>query len=352
MKDLPASFTDPDRHPAAGGGPTPLAPNTRLTPMPAPATQSDYRPPAWMRNRHLQTIWPAIIGGGPRITYRRERWQTPDQDFIDLDWTTQTAAGAPGNGPLVALFHGLEGSSESHYARALMTHVSAAGWRGVVVHWRGCSGEPNLLARAYHSGDSAEVDWILRRLRPDFIAGVSLGANAMLKWLGEQGAGADFVRAAAGVSAPQNLHAGAIALSRGINRLYCLHFLRTLRPKSLLKLERFPGLYDRRAVIAARDFFDFDDAVTAPLHGFADAIDYWTRSSCKQHLRGVAVPALVLNARNDPFLPESELARPAEVSRHVVLEYPAEGGHVGFVDRRLGTDWLPQRLMAFFRQFA
>ena len=265
MKDLPASFTDPDRQPAAGGGPTPLAPNTRLTPMPAPATQSDYRPPAWMRNRHLQTIWPAIIGGGPRITYRRERWQTPDQDFI---------------------------------------------------------------------------------------AGVSLGANAMLKWLGEQGAGADFVRAAAGVSAPQNLHAGAIALSRGINRLYCLHFLRTLRPKSLLKLERFPGLYDRRAVIAARDFFDFDDAVTAPLHGFADAIDYWTRSSCKQHLRGVAVPALVLNARNDPFLPESELARPAEVSRHVVLEYPAEGGHVGFVDRRLGTDWLPQRLMAFFRQFA
>jgi len=326
---------------------SPLAARAR-SPQPGPG---DYQPPAWMRGRHLQTVWPALTAfAAPRIAYHRVRWETPDKDFIDLDWTTGTAAGAPGDGPLVILFHGLEGSSESHYARSLMTHVAAAGWRGVVVHWRGCSGEPNLLARAYHSGDSDEVDWIVRRLRPDFVAGVSLGANAILKWLGMPGSSTESLRAAAGVSAPQDLEAGAIALSRGVNRLYCEHFLLTMKRKSLLKLDRFPALYDRRKVLEARSFFDFDDAVTAPLHGFGGAVDYWTRSSCKRFLRDIALPTLVLNARNDPFLPESALATPAQVSSHVSLEYPAEGGHVGFVDRRLGSDWLPRRLMAFFGQ--
>jgi predicted alpha/beta-fold hydrolase len=233
-----------------------------------------------------------------------------------------------------------------------MTHLVAVGWRGVVVHWRGCSGEPNLLARAYHSGDSDEVDWILRKLRPDFVAGVSLGANALLKWLGEQGSQAGFIRAAAGVSAPQDLHAGAVALSRGFNRLYCLNFLVTLKRKSLQKLDRFPDLYERERVMAARNFFDFDDVVTAPLHGFENALDYWTRSSCKQYLGGVAVPTLVLNARNDPFLPEAVLAVQSEVSRHVVLDYPAHGGHVGFFHGPAPSGgWLPQRLMGFFRRF-
>jgi predicted alpha/beta-fold hydrolase len=318
------------------------------------ATDPAYQAPGWLRNRHLQTIWPVMVGGGPVVRYRRERWTTPDQDFIDLDWAEPPLGAGPGSGPLVALFHGLEGSSASHYARGLMAHLLAIGWRGVVINWRGCSGEPNLLARAYHSGDSAEVDWVLRRLRPDFVAGVSLGANALLKWLGEQGSQASFVRAAAGVSAPQDLHAGAVALSRGFNRLYCHNFMLTLKRKSLLKLDRFPGLYDRRQVLAARTFFDFDEVVTAPLHGFESAMDYWTRSSCKQYLGGVEVPTLVLNARNDPFVPEAALALPSEVSRQVRLDYPAHGGHVGFVQGRLpgSGDWLPQRLTAFFRQFA
>ncbi len=329
-----------------------------MTPHPASSTDPlappapfDYRPPAWMRGPHLQTVWPALsVRAAPRIRYRRERWQTPDHDFIDLDWTTDTSAGPPGDGPLVVLFHGLEGSAESHYARALMAEVAAAGWRGVVVHWRGCGGEPNLLARSYHSGDSDEIDWIVRRLEPDFVAGVSLGANALLKWLGTPGSWTRTVRAAAGVSAPQDLEASARALSRGVNRFYCEHFFATMKRKSILKLDRFPDLYDRRKVLEARTFFDFDDVVTAPLHGFKGAADYWTRSSCKQFLRHIAVPTLVLNARNDPFLPESALATTWQVSEPVTLEYPAEGGHVGFVDRRLGTSWLPRRLMAFFEQ--
>lgn len=317
----------------------------------APRAPFDYRPPAWLRGAHLQTVWPALNSrAAPQVRYRRERWETPDHDFIDLDWATDTSAGPPGSGPLLVLFHGLEGSAESHYARALMAQVAAAGWRGVVAHWRGCGGEPNLLARSYHSGDSDEIDWIVRRLQPDFVAGVSLGANAVLKWLGTPGSWTRTVRAAAGVSAPQDLEASASALSRGVNRLYCEHFFATMKRKSILKLDRFPDLYDRRKVLEARNFFEFDDVVTAPLHGFKGAGDYWMRSSCKQFLRHIAVPTLVLNARNDPFLPESALATPWQVSRHVTLEYPAEGGHVGFVDRRLGTSWLPRRLMAFFAQ--
>lgn len=343
MRPHPASFIEPVSGADAGvAGPG----------------RPDYRPPRWLRNPHLQTIWPALVTGAPRVQYRRERWTTPDEDFIDLDWAVPGPGLSPGtpplaDGPLVALFHGLEGGSGSHYARALMAALLAMGWRGVVIHWRGCSGEPNLLARAYHSGDSAEVDWIMRRLRPEFAAGVSLGANALLKWLGEQGSEAGFLRAAASVSAPQDLHAGAIALSRGFNRVYCWNFMNTLKRKSARKLDRFPGLYDRRRLLAVRDFFDFDDLVTAPLHGFDGALDYWTRSSCRQFLGGVAVPTLVLNARNDPFLPEQALARPSEVSRTVVLDYPPDGGHVGFVHGRLAgsIDWMPRRLTAFFRQF-
>jgi predicted alpha/beta-fold hydrolase len=331
-----------------------------------PPQASCIEPPFWLRNRHLQTVWPVLVAAAPPVRYRRERWTTPDGDFIDLDWAVSIPSPVPGlapgrgpgippaDGPLVALFHGLEGCSNSHYARALMAQLLAMGWRGVVVHWRGCSGEPNLLARAYHSGDSAEVDWILRRLRPDFAAGVSLGANALLKWLGEQGSQAGFIRAAAGVSAPQDLHAGATALSRGVSRAYCWSFLGTLKRKSVLKLDRFPDLYDRRKLLAARDFFDFDELVTAPLHGFSSAIDYWTRSSCKQYLGDITVPTLVLNARNDPFLPERFLARPSEVAAVVELDYPAAGGHVGFTDRRADGNpgWLPRRLTDFFERFA
>lgn len=349
MNPLPAGSIDPAA-PSLRGDPASRRVNPDLN-------TAAYQPPRWLGNRHLQTIWPVVVPTGPRVKYRRERWVTPDHDFIDLDWALADPEHTPGaptaNGPLVALFHGLEGSSGSHSSRAIMADLLAIGWRGVVVHWRGCSGEPNLLARAYHSGDSAEVDWIMRKLRPDFVAGVSLGGNALLKWLGEQGAQAGFVKAAAGISAPQDLQAGAIALSRGFNRVYSWAFLSSLKRKSALKLDAFPGLYDRRRLMAARNFFDFDELVTAPLHGFASATDYWQRSSCKQYLGGIAVPTLVLNARNDPFLPERMLARPAEVSAAVVLDYPADGGHVGFV---LGSppghvEWLPRRLIDFFRQF-
>jgi predicted alpha/beta-fold hydrolase len=248
---------------------------------------------------------------------------------------------------VLVLFHGLEGGSDSHYARGLAAAAVASGWRIAIPHWRGCSGEPNRLKRAYHSGDSEEVDWVLRRFSGGiFPVGVSLGGNALLKWLGERGEEARrLVRRAAAVSAPLDLAASGRALDRGLNRLiYTRHFLSTLKPKSIAKLEVFPGIYDGSAVLAARTFRDFDNTVTAPLHGFRDADDYWSASSSGPWLERIRVPTLVLNARNDPFLPEHDLlAASRKASGDVLLEFPAGGGHAGF-----RHPWLAQRLLRFF----
>ena len=313
-----------------------------------------YRAPRWLRGGHAQTIYPALFLRGRRPRYRRERWDTPDGDFIDLDFVDAES----GRAPRVVLFHGLEGSSSSHYARSLMRVLAHARWGGVVVHFRGCSGEPNRLPRAYHSGDAAEIGWILARMAqaggPLYAAGVSLGGNALLKWLGESGAEARAcLRAAAAVSAPLDLMAAGAALERGLNLIYTRMFLATLRAKSLAKLERFPGLFERERVLAARKLRQFDDAVTAPLHGFRDTDDYWTRASAKPVLAGVRVPTLVLNAKNDPFLPARHLPRPQDASPQVTLEQPGEGGHVGFPSGAFpgNPDWMPQRLLAFFAEY-
>ena len=316
--------------------------------VPAPGA---YRAPRWLRGGHAQTIYPALFLRGPRPRYRRERWDTPDGDFIDLDFLD---GGAPA-APRVALFHGLEGSSSSHYALALMRALERARWNGVVVHFRGCSGEINRLPRAYHSGDAPEIGWILARLaqagQPLYAAGVSLGGNALLKWLGESGTDACAqLRAAAAISAPLDLMAAGAALGRGLNLIYTRMFLATLRRKSLDKLARFPGLFECERMLAARSLRQFDDVVTAPLHGFRDTDDYWTRASAKPVLSGVRVPTLVLNAKNDPFLPARHLPLPQEVSAMVLLEQPGEGGHVGFAGGAFpgNLDWLPRRLLAFF----
>lgn len=315
---------------------------------PAPAP---YVAPWWLPGGHLQTIYAALARPERPPPYRRESWSTPDGDFIEVDWT-----GDPGPGPVVVLFHGLEGSSRSPYAAAVMRAALTRGWCGVVPHFRGCGGRPNRLSRAYHSGDADEIDWILRRIaflagRPVCAVGVSLGGNALLKWLGrESGRAADVVRSVAAVCPPLDLSRSGPALGTGFNRIYSRHFLRTLKPKTLAKLRTFPGMFDARRVARASDFETFDDAYTAPAHGFADVHDYWRRASSKPDLPRIEVPTLILSARNDPFVPADCLPVPAEVSRHVTLEQPATGGHVGFVSGTFpGTlDWLTDRLFGFF----
>ena len=322
---------------------------------------SAYRPSWWLRGGHSHTVYAALLAPRPHVPYRRERWDTPDGDFIDLDWVeeqdSRSGTQKSGKAPLVVLFHGLEGSSRSHYVLALMAEVSRRGWRGAVVHFRGCGGEPNRLPRAYHSGDSAEADWILRRVAaevagaPVYAAGVSLGGNMLLKWLGEnaQAAHAVITRAAA-VSAPVDLMAAGDALGRGFNLAYTRHFLLTMKAKSLAKLARFPGLYDAERVRAARTLREFDDLVTAPLHGFAGVDDYWTRASSKPWLRHIAVPTLMINARNDPFLPRLALPRREDLSAAVTPDYPDGGGHAAFVHGGFPgrLDWVPHRILDFF----
>lgn len=316
----------------------------------------NYRAPWWLPGAHLQTIWP-LTRKGPAQRYHRVRWETPDGDFIDLDWTRPPET-ADEIAPLVVLFHGLEGSSQSHYARALMRAVSAVGWLGVVPHFRGCSGEPNRLARAYHSGDSEEIDWILLRLRrqlgprPLFAAGVSLGGNALLKWLGEHGDGsASVVDAAAAICPPLDLALSGHALANGFNRVYTLHFLATLKCKALEKQRRHPGLCDPQRIRSARNLYEFDDTYTGPAHGFDGAADYWRRASSKPWLRHIRRPTLLLCAANDPFVPDAALPAATDLSPAVRFECPASGGHVGFVATpwpgELG--WLPQRLLMYFR---
>lgn len=318
--------------------------------MSAPA--GDYLAPLPFRNPHAATIYAARIARAPRVAYRRARWDTPDGDFIDVDFVE-----GPKAAPCVVFFHGLEGSSSSSYVRALMAEVHARNWRGVVPHFRGCSGELNRKPRAYHSGDSAEIDWILRRVvregggGPVFAVGVSLGGNVLAKWLGEQGSTAlPFVARAASICAPVDLTAAGNALEHGFARVYTWAFLRTLKRISRERLSQHPGLFDAQKLEAAMTLRAFDDAVTAPMHGFRDVQDYWTRASCKPHLRGVAVPLLLLNPLDDPFLPARALPRADEVSAQVTREYPSHGGHVGFVDARGGLRWLAERTLRFFDQ--
>ncbi|VTU13168.1 putative hydrolase [Variovorax sp. SRS16] len=301
----------------------------------------NYVAPRWLPGGHLQTIWPALWArraDAPLPDYRRERWTTPDGDFIDVDFLD--AAGARPR-PLLVLFHGLEGSSRSHYAEAFASFAAARGWDYAVPHFRGCSGEINLAPRAYHSGDFEEIGWILARLRahrdatgggPMLAVGVSLGGNALLRWAEEAGeAAAKTVRAVASISAPLDLAAGGAAIGRGFNRLvYTRMFLATMKPKALAKLAQHPGLFDRERLLAARDLYAFDNVFTAPLHGFRDTEDYWTRGSAKPHLHAIRIPALVVNAVNDPFVPGGSLPRQGEVGDHVTLWQPAHGGHVGF----------------------
>ena len=327
-------------------------------------TNHPFKPAWWARNPHLQTILPVVLPyDSPK--YTRERWDTDDEDFIDLDWVNLEFAGQAQQ-KIFILFHGLEGSSKSSYSKAMMRLAQMRGWTGVVVHWRSCSGQMNLGRVMYHSGFSSEIDWVVKRIAQRFpnsirhIAGVSLGGNALLKWLGESGTDAcKWVASASAICAPHELKAGAIALESGFNqRVYMRSFLSTLKHKALAKIAQFPDLpITTEQIHTARNFFHVDEYFTAPLHGFKNAEDYWQKASCKQYMQDIAVPTLILNTANDPIVPKHSLARADEVSASVQLCYVENGGHVGFITGRTAGEvgremahfgWMPERVLGFF----
>jgi uncharacterized protein len=314
---------------------------------------SGFRAPWWLKHAHLQTIFPTLFRRAPNVALRRERLELADGDFLDLDWTTGT------DGPVVLLLHGLEGSSASPYARGMLRAVHAHGWRGVLMHYRGCSGEANRLPRSYHSGDTADLAYVVEHIRARCdvpamaVIGYSMGGNVLLKWLGEQGSKAT-VQAAAAVSVPFTLSLAADRLDRGLSRIYQRRLIGELRAKLDRKFTDEDSPIDLQRARASRNFWEFDDRVTAPLHGFEDVHDYYTHSSSRQYLRMINVPTLILHARDDPFMTPQVLPSADELSPDIVIEISAGGGHVGFVHGMLPWRpryWLEERIPVFLGRY-
>ena len=314
---------------------------------------STYQPPCWYRGRHLQTLWGPLFRRFGRPPLRRERVHTRDGDFLDLDWLRA----APARAPLVVVLHGLEGSSRSHYVAGLLRETAALGLRGLALNFRSCSGELNRAPRLYHSGETSDLDGIIAGLierEPTLrlgLVGVSLGGNVALKWLGERGDGAPpQVAGAVAISTPFDLAACARVLDRGLPRaLYTREFLRTLKAKIRAKARLYDGRLDTMAALRARTFSEYDRLVTAPLYGFADERDYWTRSSSAPYLVAIRRPCLLISAVNDPFMPASALPREA-VAQSPWLEalFPPEGGHAGFLEGPIGRrSWAERQALAF-----
>jgi len=284
---------------------------------------------------------------------RRQRIELPDGDFVDIDWTALPGA------PRVLVLHGLEGSLDSHYSGALLTRLARHGYRAGLLYFRGCSGEPNRLARSYHSGDSAGLDNVIRLLTVEpagpllAVIGISLGGNVLLKWLGEHGRDVP-LRTAIAISVPFDLDSAARQLDHGLSRIYRNHLLGKLKAAAGRKLQSHTFPVTQRQLDELATFRAFDDAVTAPLNGFRDVDDYYTRSSCRHYLPGVQLPTLVLHARNDPFLPATAIPAATGLGPGMVLELSADGGHVGFVSgSRPGRPryWLEQRILRHLQQF-
>ena len=320
------------------------------TPHQGGLVASDFRPAWWLPGPHAQTLFPFIARRHLYIKTKRERLTLPDGDFLDLDW----ALGAPESSPLVLMLHGLEGSLRSHYAGGLLQSLNRAGLRAVLMHFRGCSGEPNHLPRSYHSGETGDLDWVIGELRrrephlPLAAIGFSLGGNVLLKWLGERAERVP-VQAAVAVSVPFSLAIAAQRLDSGLSRLYQAYLLRKLRHSLVLKRQRMMLPIDLPELRGLHNFRRFDDAVTAPLHGFANVDDYYARASSRPFLKRISCPTLILHAMDDPFMSPAVLPAPTELSSSVRLELSAQGGHVGFVTGRWGrpTYWLEQRIPDF-----
>ena len=300
---------------------------------------SSFRPAWWLPGPHLQTLGARWLRSKLEVPFHRERLELPDGDFIDLDFAFGPLGTAGDRSPVVLVLHGLEGSARSGYAKQLYRSLRDLEINSVGLNFRSCSGELNRLPRMYHSGETEDLGWVLRLLaerypdRPRGVLGVSLGGNVLLKFLGESGESVrPFVEVAAAISVPFDLSAGADCLRRPGGRLYARYLLRKLRRKVEAKRGILPPAVDLSKAVRARTFREFDDAATAPLHGFASAEDYYRRSSSARFLTGVRVPTLLLHSADDPFLPPRSIPRAAvEANPQLDAAFTARGGHVGFV---------------------
>ncbi len=302
-----------------------------------------YRPAWWIPGAHAQTLWGKLVRKRPTVPARIERWETPDADFLDIH-RLGAPAGSPPSTPHVILLHGLEGTARSHYALGLLGEMHRRGWSADLVIWRSCGTEPNCARRFYHSGETSDLRFVVDRALLEFprspiaIAGVSLGGNVLLKYLGEMGDSApSAIVAAAAVSVPFDLARSSATLNRGFSKLYQHYFLDSLKRKAIEKHGRYPDLATPDRIARIHSMTDFDDTLTAPIHGFANAADYYARSSSLGFLQDIRVDTLLLNAVDDPFLPHDTLDAVREIAAsnpHLAVDFPRKGGHAGFVGGR------------------
>ena len=322
-----------------------------------PELSSKFKPAWWLPGPHLPTIWGKMVRRRPPVHDRLERIATPDGDHVTLVRMGTITKGTPH----LFILHGLEGKITAKYAHGMLAEARKLGWSGDMLMFRTCDGEINHARRFYHSGETTDLDFVIRRLLAEhphvelMVCGVSLGGNVLLKWLGEQGASVPSqIRRAAAASVPFDLEAGARLMESGFARVYVRHFLSTLVEKTSRKLELFPDLCDIEQLRRARTFFEFDDLLTGPVHGFSGAHDYYARSSSIHFLEKVAIPTLLISAWNDPFLPQSVLTEVRKIATRnfrLHIEFPLTGGHVGWV---AGQPWsqryyMEERVVDWFR---
>lgn len=314
---------------------------------------SQFKPAWWLPNSHLQTLWPAVCRGAIKnIPLERERLELPDGDFIDIDWW-----GREQTGPIVMILHGFEGSINSHYAKGMLQAIHQQGWRGMFMHFRGCSGEPNRLARGYHSGETADVDYVVKTIverenNPDMAAiGYSLGGNILLKWLGETGR-RNPLTAAIAISVPFDLHKAAKRIDSGFSWFYQWYLVRCAVFRLLQKFEHVPAPFDTSTLTHVDGIRELDFKYTVPMHGFSSVEEYYTQTSSRPYLRHIRVPTLLLQAKDDPFMTEEVIPEKHELSPYIKLEVSETGGHVGFVSGTVPWKpqyWLEERVPQFLK---
>lgn len=320
--------------------------------------ESKFKPAWWLSNPHAQTLYPVLTRFLKTPVDKMERFELPDGDFLDVAWSDN---GLKRDAPLVVFLHGLGGNVNSKYLAGFMRAVNKCGWRGVLMHFRGASQEPNRLARAYHSGDTADLDCFLRALdkrephTKKAIVGISLGGNVLLKWLGEQGS-QSLVQAAIAISVPFRLSVVADRINQGFSRIYQAHLLESLRHVFKRKLKHNPDILpaEVKRLDSLRCFWTFDEHITAPLHGFPHVHAYYRESSSAQYIINIATPTLIIHALDDPFMTPEIVPQADEISNHVTLELSRKGGHVGFIAGSVSgvpVYWLDERVPQFLQDY-
>lgn len=319
--------------------------------------QSDFKPAWWLSNRHLQTMWGSLTRKQPNLPLEREHFDLPDNDFIDIDWIKPKKISE--DTPIIVVLHGLGGSIESHYAIHIMANIHKQNWLGVFMHYRGCSGQPNRKPFGYHSGYTEDLAYLISVLKqrypkqPIATIGYSLGGNVLLKWLGETGKKNPLDTAVA-ISVPFDLALGADKMLQGISRLYQWYLLRSLRKYINYKFQVIESPIDLEPLASIKTFWEFDHHITAPLHGFKSAMDYYKRASSRQYLKAVTVPTLILHAKDDPLMTEDVIPTKEELSETITIELSDKGGHVGFISGDIpfqANYWLEQRITAHLLEY-